>query len=47
MHPLFAGDAAELLGAVVRRIASTNMVAHPTNAIDMAPAMAQAIGSLM
>ena len=46
VHAIFAGDAYERLRAAgTATIASTNSVAHPTNAIDLAPELAPAIRS--
>lgn len=47
VHPLFAGDAAQVLAKEVRRIVSTNSVVHPSNALDMTPAMAEAVRALL
>lgn len=47
VHPIFAGDAVEVLGELVGRIVSTNTVLHATNAIDMIPAIAQAVHALI
>lgn len=47
VHALFAGDAAQVLGEHVARIVSTNTVAHASNAIDMTPAIAQAVRALL
>ncbi|NWM24949.1 ribose-phosphate diphosphokinase, partial [Escherichia coli] len=43
VHPLFAGDAAHVLGELVERIVSTNAVAHTSNKIDVMPAIAEAV----
>ena len=43
VHPLFAGDAAQVLGGLVERIVSTNAVAHASNDIDVMPAIAEAV----
>ncbi|MGE7971095.1 hypothetical protein ACQKOH_22845, partial [Sphingomonas sp. NPDC092331] len=43
VHPLFAGDAAQVLGGLVERIVSTNAVAHTSNDIDVMPAIAEAV----
>ncbi len=43
VHPLFAGDALEQVRAVVGRLASTDTVEHPTNAISVAPLVARAL----
>lgn len=43
-HALFAGNALELIHqAGVRQVWSTDCIAHPSNAISMAPAIAQAL----
>jgi len=47
VHPLFAGDAAQVLGKHVARIVSTNTVAHASNAIDLTPAVAEAVRALL
>ena len=48
IHPVFAGDAyARLLGAGLARIASTDTIAHASNAIPIGPAVAQATSTLM
>lgn len=45
-HALFVGDALEALaGASVREIWSTDSIAHPSNRIALAPAIAQAIAA--
>lgn len=47
VHALFAPGAAEALEASgVSRLVSTNTVSHPTNAIDVAPAVAAALAGL-
>lgn len=43
VHALFAGDAAERLAAVTRRVASTDTVAHASNAIPVAPLLIEAL----
>jgi ribose-phosphate pyrophosphokinase len=44
VHAVFAGDAqAELRAAGAARIVTTNTIAHPTNAIDIVPAIAEAL----
>jgi ribose-phosphate pyrophosphokinase len=44
VHAIFAGDALETLRAAgAARIVTSNTVQHPTNAIDAAPAVAQAL----
>jgi ribose-phosphate pyrophosphokinase len=44
VHAVFAGDAqAELQAAGAARIVTTNTIAHPTNAIDIVPAIAAAL----
>jgi len=46
-HALFAGDAVQrLLDAGVGEIWSTDCIAHPSNAVAMAPALAQALATL-
>ena len=45
VHPLFAGDAAEVLGGFVGRVVSTNTIVHASNDIDMMPAIAKAVRS--
>jgi len=46
-HALFAGDAVRrLLDAGVGEIWSTDCIAHPSNAVAMAPALAQALATL-
>jgi ribose-phosphate pyrophosphokinase len=46
-HALFADDAGELLwNAGIRRVWSTDCIAHPSNAVSMAPALATALSSL-
>ncbi|MES2496936.1 MAG: ribose-phosphate pyrophosphokinase [Pseudomonadota bacterium] len=47
VHPLFAGDAAQVLGALVGRIVSTNTVVHASNGIDTVPMIAEAVHSLL
>lgn len=43
-HALFAGDAGQLLwDAGVRQVWSTDCIAHPSNAVSMAPALAAAL----
>jgi len=43
-HALFAGDAGPLLWrAGIRQVWSTDCVAHPSNAVSMAPAIAAAL----
>lgn len=46
-HPLFAGDALEALTPVVASIASCDTVAHPSNAITVAPELAAAVTALL
>lgn len=47
-HALFAGDALALIKhAGVNRIWSTDCIAHPSNAISMAPVLAQALKPLL
>lgn len=44
VHPIFAGDSYQrLASAGVRRVVSTNTVAHESNAIDVSPILATAI----
>lgn len=48
VHPLFAGDAyADLLGAGVAGVVTSNTVAHASNRIDMAGPIAAALGALL
>jgi len=43
-HALFAGDAGQLLhDAGIRQVWSTDCIAHPSNAVSMAPAIATAL----
>ena len=43
-HALFAADAGQLLFAAgIRRVWSTDCIAHPSNAVSMAPALAAAL----
>jgi len=43
-HALFAGDAFQvLLDAGVSQVWSTDCIAHPTNAVSVAPAIAHAL----
>lgn len=45
-HPLFVGDALEALAAAgVREIWSTDSIAHPSNRVALAPALAAALRS--
>lgn len=47
-HALFAGDALDVIRAAgVRHIWSTDCIAHESNAIDMAPALASALSSVL
>ena len=47
-HALFAGDAVEVLrSAGVRHLWSTDCVAHPSNAVSIAPMVATALDSLV
>ena len=47
VHPVFAGDAfAALQAAGAARIVSCNTLAHPTNAIDVTGALAEALQSM-
>lgn len=43
IHPIFAGDSHERLKAVTRQIVSTDSVPHESNAISLAPLLAQAL----
>jgi len=43
VHPLFADDAYSQLTSVASRIVSTDTVAHPSNAISVAPLLAEAL----
>ena len=47
VHAIFA-DAAyeELLSAGASRVVTCNTIAHPTNAIDVTPLLAEALGRL-
>lgn len=46
-HALFANDAGQLLwDAGIRQVWSTDCIAHPSNAVSMAPALATALASL-
>ena len=48
VHGVFAGDALELLRAAgVRRIVTTNTIAHETNAIDVGAPVARAVGAML
>jgi ribose-phosphate pyrophosphokinase len=47
VHPLFAGDATEILKGLVRRIVSTNTIVHATNGIDVTEAIARAVRTLL
>lgn len=48
IHPVFAGDAyARLEAAGIARIASTDTIAHPSNAIPLAAELAAAASALM
>ncbi|HQU69909.1 MAG TPA: ribose-phosphate diphosphokinase [Albidovulum sp.] len=46
VHALFAGDAYARLKAVVARVVSCDSVPHPSNAIRLAPLVAQAMAAL-
>ncbi len=47
-HALFAGDALDVIqSAGVAHVWSTDCIAHPSNAIEMAPALAQALTPLL
>lgn len=43
VHAIFAGDALDKIRPVVSRLVSTNTVAHPTNAINVAPLLAHSL----
>ena len=46
-HALFAGDATQIIQeAGIQQIWSTDCIAHPSNTISMAPALASALGQL-
>jgi ribose-phosphate pyrophosphokinase len=46
VHGIFAGDACEaLIAAGAGRIVTTNSIPHPSNAIDLAPLLAEALAS--
>ena len=43
-HALFAGDALEVMAAAgIGEVWSTDCIAHPSNAVPMAPLLAQAL----
>jgi ribose-phosphate pyrophosphokinase len=47
-HALFAGDALNVIQAAgVRHVWSTDCIAHASNAISMAPVLAQALQPLL
>ena len=47
-HALFAGDALAVIAAAgVGRVWSTDCISHPSNAIAMAPCLAQALQPLL
>jgi ribose-phosphate pyrophosphokinase len=47
-HALFAGDALAVMQAAgIGRVWSTDCIAHPSNAISMAPLLAAALGPLL
>ncbi len=47
-HALFAGDALEVIRAAgVGEVWSTDCIAHPSNAIAMAPMLAEALTGLL
>lgn len=45
VHPLFADDAFALLQAAAQRLVSTDAIAHPSNAIGLAPLFAHALAA--
>jgi ribose-phosphate pyrophosphokinase len=46
VHPIFAGDAYdELMQAGAKRVISVNAIAHRTNAVDISPALAEALSA--
>jgi len=46
-HALFAGDAGQLLFAAgIRQVWSTDCIAHPSNAVSLAPALAAALNDM-
>lgn len=48
VHAIFAGDAASALSAAgARRVVSCNSIEHASNAIDLRPAIAAALGELL
>lgn len=46
VHPLFAEDAYAQLSGVAARVVSTDSVAHPSNAVSVAPLIARHLGGL-
>lgn len=46
VHPLFAEDAYRQLSEVAARVVSTDSVAHPSNAVSVAPLIARHLGGL-
>lgn len=47
VHPLFAGDALDVIArAGPARIVSCNTLAHPSNAVDICPVLAEAIAAV-
>ena len=46
VHPLFAGGSFDIVSQVAREVISTNTIAHPSNRINVAPLIADAIGGL-
>jgi ribose-phosphate pyrophosphokinase len=47
VHPLFAGDALQILTVRARRIVSTNTIVHVTNDIDMTRPVAEVVQQLL
>ncbi len=47
VHGLFAGDAYARLAAVASAVVTTNAVAHPSNVIDVRPALARGVAELL
>lgn len=46
VHPLFAGDAFARLQQVAARVVSCDSLPHPSNAISLAPLLAEALATL-
>lgn len=46
VHAVFAGTAAEWLASAAERVITCNTIAHPTNAIDLAPLLAGGVRTL-